>query len=232
MMRCLLVDDEPLARQLLADFVSKIADMQVIGSCKNALEASLFLKENETDVLFLDIQMPDLNGLDFLQNVKQKPLTVLTTAYAEHALKAYELDVVDYLLKPFDFNRFYLCIEKLRSRQVSVNNERQFNEFIFVKDGSTHHKVEIKQLQFIQGAKEYVIFYCTDKKVMGLYAMKELEKHLPENFVRVHISYIINVNAVNVYNKESVSIAGKSIPISQSYREIFQRKVEQFKLKS
>ncbi|MCE2734681.1 MAG: LytR/AlgR family response regulator transcription factor [Chryseotalea sp.] len=232
MMRCLLVDDEPLARQLLADFVSKIADMQVIGSCKNALEASLFLKENETDVLFLDIQMPDLNGLDFLQNVKQKPLTVLTTAYAEHALKAYELDVVDYLLKPFDFNRFYLCIEKLRSRQVSVNNERQFNEFFFVKDGSTHHKVEIKQLQFIQGAKEYVIFYCTDKKVMGLYAMKELEKHLPENFVRVHISYIINVNAVNVYNKESVSIAGKSIPISQSYREIFQRKVEQFKLKS
>ncbi len=231
-MRCLLVDDEPLARQLLADFVSKIADMQVIGSCKNALEASLFLKENETDVLFLDIQMPDLNGLDFLQNVKQKPLTVLTTAYAEHALKAYELDVVDYLLKPFDFNRFYLCIEKLRSRQVSVNNERQFNEFFFVKDGSTHHKVEIKQLQFIQGAKEYVIFYCTDKKVMGLYAMKELEKHLPENFVRVHISYIINVNAVNVYNKESVSIAGKSIPISQSYREIFQRKVEQFKLKS
>jgi two-component system LytT family response regulator len=140
--------------------------------------------------------------------------------------------VVDYLLKPFDFNRFYLCIEKLRSRQVSVNNERQFNEFFFVKDGSTHHKVEIKQLQFIQGAKEYVIFYCTDKKVMGLYAMKELEKHLPENFVRVHISYIINVNAVNVYNKESVSIAGKSIPISQSYREIFQRKVEQFKLKS
>ena len=231
-MRCLLVDDEPLARQLLADFVSKIADMQVIGSCKNALEASLFLKENETDVLFLDIQMPDLNGLDFLQNVKQKPLTVLTTAYAEHALKAYELDVVDYLLKPFDFNRFYLCIEKLRSRQVSVNNERQFNEFFFVKDGSTHHKVEIKQLQFIQGAKEYVIFYCTGKKVMGLYAMKELEKHLPENFVRVHISYIINVNAVNVYNKESVSIAGKSIPISQSYREIFQRKVEQFKLKS
>ncbi|MFO0506333.1 MAG: LytR/AlgR family response regulator transcription factor, partial [Chryseotalea sp.] len=95
MMSCLLVDDEPLARQLLADFVSKIADMQVIGSCKNALEASLFLKENETDVLFLDIQMPDLNGLDFLQNVKQKPLTVLTTAYAEHALKAYELDVVD-----------------------------------------------------------------------------------------------------------------------------------------
>ena len=232
MMRCLIVDDEPLARQLLADFINKIADMQVIGSCKNALEASLFLKENETDVLFLDIQMPDLNGLDFLQNLKQKPLTVLTTAYAEHAIKGYELDVTDYLLKPFDFNRFHLCVEKLRSKHAIRNDSTIFKEFFFVKDGSTHHKIEINQLQFIQGAKEYVTFYCIDKKVMGFYALKDLETLLPENFVRVHLSYIINLNAVNTYDKESVSIGGKSIPISQSYKEIFQRKVEQFKLKA
>ena len=222
MIRCLVIDDEPLARQLLSDFIGKVPELQLAGSYSSALNALEKLRKNEVDVLFLDIQMPDITGIEFLKTLEHKPLVIFTTAYAEHALQGYELDVADYLLKPFDFNRFLKSINKVTQRfkpESATKTVAEKSEFIFIKDGTKQIKVLLSSIRYIKGSREYVTVVTDDKKIMSLQTMKSMEEMLPDNFIRIHNSFIISLPAVNTLYKNKLQIGSETFPIGITYKK-------------
>ncbi|MBT1703626.1 LytR/AlgR family response regulator transcription factor [Chryseosolibacter indicus] len=236
MIRCVVVDDEPLARKLLGDFIEKTPVLKLEGIFSSALKSLELLNTKQIDVLFLDIQMPDITGIDFLKTLKKKPYVVFTTAYAEFALEGFELDVVDYLLKPFDFNRFLKSVNKITQRVESTITSIQATEkkteqavpIIFVKDGSKLVKIELDSVLFIKGTREYATIHTTDKKIMTLQTLKSLEEELPDNFIRVHNSYIIYIPAINTVSRNEIEIGGEVIPIGISYKKQFFEKLKSF----
>lgn len=221
MIRCLVIDDEPLARQLLSDFIGKVPELQLAGSYSSALKALEKLRKNEVDVLFLDIQMPDITGIEFLKTLEHKPLVVFTTAYAEHALQGFELDVADYLLKPFDFNRFLKSINKITQRLKVEPDSRpsEKSEFIFIKDGAKQVKIPLSSIQYIKGSREYVTVVMTDKKIMSLQTMRSMEELLPDDFIRIHNSFIISLAAVDTIYKNKLQVGGEIFPIGITYKK-------------
>lgn len=222
MIRCLIIDDEPLARQLLTDFIGKVPELHLEGSYSSALAALEKLRKNNIDVLFLDIQMPDITGIEFLKTLNPKPLVIFTTAHAEHALQGYELDVTDYLLKPFDFNRFLKSINKITQRLSSPPEgkpELPEQEFIFVKDGTKQVKIPLNAIQYIGGSREYVTIVTADKKVMSLQTMKSMEEMLPADFIRIHNSYIISLAAVDTIYKNKLQVGNEVFPIGITYKK-------------
>jgi two-component system LytT family response regulator len=222
MIRCIVIDDEPLARQLLSDFIKKMPELQLEGSFSSALKALEKLRKNQVDVLFLDIQMPDITGIEFLKTLEHKPLVVFTTAYAEHALQGYELDVADYLLKPFDFNRFLKSINKITQRlktESSAGISSEKSEFIFVKDGTKQVKIPLNSIRFIKGSREYVTIVTHDKKIMSLQTMKSVEEMLPQEFIRIHNSYIISLPAVDMIFKNKLQVGGEIFPVGITYKK-------------
>jgi DNA-binding LytR/AlgR family response regulator len=234
MIRCLVIDDEPLARKLLEDFIQKTPGLELVDSFANPLHARERINNYECDVLFLDIQMPDMNGLDFLKSSQHKPLVVLTTAFAEYALEGYELDVVDYLLKPFDFHRFLKAVNKisgrLKSRKETPPVEIQKEtEFIFVKDGKKLVKVEVATILYIQGALEYVTIITKDRrKVMSLQSLRSMEQTLPDFFVRIHNSYIVNLKAIEEVHKDEVKVGDELLPVGTTYKKLFQERIKSY----
>lgn len=222
MIRCVIIDDEPLARQLLSDFIGKVPELQLEGSYSSALTALEKLHKNQVDVLFLDIQMPDITGIEFLKTLEYKPLVIFTTAYAEHALQGYELDVADYLLKPFDFNRFLKSINKIIQRlkaDSEIKTSPEKSEFIFVKDGTKQVKVALNSILFIKGSREYVTIVSGDKRIMSLQTMKSVEELLPGTFIRIHNSYIISLPAVETIFKNKLQVGGEIFPIGITYKK-------------
>ncbi len=234
MIRCVVIDDEPLARKLLEDFIKKTPGLALIDSFANPLHARERIHNNECDVLFLDIQMPDMNGLDFLKSTPRKPLVVLTTAFAEYALEGYELDVVDYLLKPFDFQRFLKAVNKISDRvkfanQPSMQENENTPEFLFVKDGKKLVKVEVASILYVQGALEYVTIVTKDRrKVMSLQALKNMEQTLPDFFVRIHNSYIVNLKAIEEVHKDEVKVGDELLPVGTTYKKFFQERIKSY----
>jgi two-component system, LytTR family, response regulator len=234
MTRCIVIDDEPYARQLLTEFIAKIPNLKLEGAFSSALNALPLLTKKPIDVIFLDIQMPDISGIDFLKTLDKRPAVVLTTAFAEYALEGFELDVADYLLKPFDFGRFLKAINKItKSSDIEhiVKNESvrgSSQEFIFVKDGTKLVKVDLKEILYIQGSREYVTIHTRDKKIMSLQAMKNLEEELPDHFIRVHNSYIINIPTVTSISKQEVEIGDDVIPIGITYKKNFHEKIRKY----
>ena len=222
MIRCVVIDDEPLARQLLSDFIKKVPELALEGSYSSALAALEKLHKHPVDVLFLDIQMPDITGIEFLKTLELKPLVVFTTAYAEHALQGYELDVADYLLKPFDFNRFLKCINKITQRlkaEPVAKSSLEKSEFIFVKDGTKQVKIPLNSIRFIKGSREYVTIVTDDKKIMSLQTMKSMEEMLPDEFVRIHNSFIISLAAVDTIFKNKLQVGVEIFPIGITYKK-------------
>jgi DNA-binding LytR/AlgR family response regulator len=220
MIRCLVIDDEPLARQLLTDFIKKVPELQLEGSYSSALKALEKLRKNQADVLFLDIQMPDITGIEFLKTLEHKPLVVFTTAYAEHALQGYELDVADYLLKPFDFNRFLKSINKITQRlKPGSDTPAEKSEFIFVKDGVKQVKIQLNAIHYIKGSREYVTIVTHDRKIMSLQTMKSLEEILPDEFIRIHNSFIVSLSAVDTIFKNKVQVRGEILPVGITYKK-------------
>jgi two-component system, LytTR family, response regulator len=222
MIRCIVIDDEPLARQLLSDFIQKVPKLQLEGSYSSALKALEKLRKNQVDVLFLDIQMPDITGIEFLKTLEHKPLVVFTTAYAEHAVQGYELDVADYLLKPFDFNRFLKSINKITQRlkaEPASGTVPEKNEFIFVKDGTKQVKVPLTAIRYIKGSREYVTIVTDDKKIMSLQTMKSMEEMLPAEFIRIHNSFIISLAGVDTIYKNKLLAGGETFPIGITYKK-------------
>lgn len=235
MIRCLVIDDEPLARKLLEDFIKRTPGLALIESFSNPLHARELINQKQCDVLFLDIQMPDMNGLDFLKTSSHRPLVILTTAFAEYALEGYELDVVDYLLKPFDFQRFLKAVNKISDRlRISKEGKKevvidQAPEFLFVKDGRKLMKVDVASIVYIQGALEYVTIVSKGrKKVMSLQSLKNLEQSLPEYFVRIHNSYIVNLKAMEEVHKDEVKVDNELLPIGTTYKKLFQERIKNY----
>lgn len=232
MIRCAIIDDEPLARQLLKGFISKIPNLTLEGEFSSALKAIEGISKNPVDVIFLDVQMPQLTGIDFLKSISKRPYVIITSAYKEYALEGFELDVVDYLLKPFDFNRFLKSVTKLTNlfekplithSEISTTNH---SEFLFLKDGSKLVKINFDSLLFIEGLGDYVKLVTKGKTITSLQTMKKLETQLPGYFVRIHNSYIISIRAIDSIQHNNVQIGDRLLPIGITYKKTFLESIQ------
>jgi DNA-binding LytR/AlgR family response regulator len=233
---CLIIDDEQPARELLQSYISKIPDLELIDSCKNPLDALSIIQEQSIDLLLLDIQMPDLKGTELLRCIAGKqPLVIFTTAYQEYAIEGYELDVVDYMLKPISFDRFLKGIQKVLEHKQWMDYKLQNmpskesnteKDYIVLKANQKLHKVQLSDILYIEGMKEYVVFYTTQQKLVIHASLKSLEARLPEDgFLRVHKSYIVNKNKVSNMFGNQLAIGDKYIPIGYSYKRFIINKI-------
>ena len=229
---CLIVDDEQLARTLLEEFVAKVPMLELKGMCKNPLEAMDILKSEHIDIMFLDIQMPELTGVEFVKTLQHKPGIIFTTAYSEYALEGYELDVVDYLVKPFPLDRFIKAVNKaidfidLKRNAGKVDQDNMDSNYILLHADHKIYKVNLDDIQYIEGLKEYVSYYTKEKRIIVLQSLKSIEESLPSNkFIRVHRSYIVPINRIKTLDGNQVQIGEKLIPIGRSYKEEVLRRV-------
>lgn len=230
---CLIVDDEELARNLVENYVNRLPHLTVVGKCANPFEALQVLQTNRVDLMFLDIQMPELTGVEFLRTLSRKPLVILTTAYKEYAIEGYELEVVDYLLKPFRFERFLQAVNKV-GKLLSPNSigdssaipatgtqeEENQKDYILVKSDFKVFRIFYKDILYIESMKEYVAYHTPNGRTLSLGSLKKLEQELPhESFMRIHKSYIANIDHISVLEGNMVHIEKKKLPIGTSYRE-------------
>ena len=230
---CITVDDEPLALAKLKDYIDKVQYLNLMASFDNGADSLNYLKNNTVDLIFLDIQMDDFTGIQLIESLLDRPKVILTTAYDQYALKGYELDVSDYLLKPISFERFVKSVEKVYSSLKKENklevelNESQMradkkSNFIFVKSDYKLQKVRFKDILYIEGMKDYLRIVTSEKRLMVLQNFKRMEEILPENkFVRVHKSYIISVEKIDSIGKKSMKVGDMIVPIGESYKKAF-----------
>ena len=225
-MRCLIIDDEPLALDVLKDYVDKVTFLECVGTFRNPVRAAEYLQQNRVDLIFLDINMPDLTGIQFLKSLtKRPPLVIFTTAYSEYALESYDYDAVDYLLKPIEFERFVKAVNKalekfqMKANRLSLSHDEKY---VLVKSGTKYHKVKLKDILYIQGTGNYVTFVTTGKEILALLTMKDVLDMLPgDMFFRIHRSYIINFHHVDLIESEEVKIKEQKLPIGDLFRESF-----------
>ncbi len=227
-LRCLIVDDEPLARHLLADYVGKVAFLELHAACASPLVALEILRTVPIDLLFLDVHMPELTGLELLRSLPQPPLVVFTTAHSEYALPSYELDAVDYLLKPITLERFLRAAHKAYARRpVAPPPLTVPPPFLFVKDGPRRVKVRWEDILYVEGLRDYVAIHTRQQKVVGLVQLKTLVQQLPaDRFVRIHHSYIVALEALDAIYKDKVQVGGRFLPVSESYRAAFRALID------
>ncbi len=225
-MKCVAIDDEPLALDILKDYMAKVPFLECVGVFRNPLKALDYIRRKKIDLIFLDINMPDLSGIQFLKTLKKPPLVVFTTAYSEYALESYDYDAVDYLLKPIEFERFVKAANKagemlrVKSKDMSIlSGER---DYLFIKSGTNFYKVKTKDIYYIKGTGNYVTFVLDQKEILSLMTMSKALESLPEElFVRVHKSYIVNSLHVDLIENEEVRIRRERIPIGDRYRQSF-----------
>ncbi len=234
-MNCLIVEDEPLARNLLTEYVRKVPYLRLLDACSSPLAALDLLRREPVDLLFLDIQMPEITGLTLLKILQKRPLVILTTAYSEYALEGYELDVVDYLLKPVTLERFLKAVDKAAQRlgiaappvPAAPAAAEPAPPFVFVKDGTKLVKVRWNDILYVEGLKDYVVIHTRTQKIVTLQRLKSLETQLPaDRFIRIHHSYIIALDAIDVVHKGEVQIGTALIPVSDSYRKSFREFID------
>jgi DNA-binding LytR/AlgR family response regulator len=223
---CLIVDDEPASLEVLEHYIGKVFFLNLVKKCQHAIEAMQILEENKIDLLFLDINLPDVDGLQLLKSIKSKPLVIFTTGYREYALQGYEFDIVDFLLKPFDFERFLRSVNKAnnlisKSVRVPVAHQKP-QQFIFVKADYKLVKINVDDILFVEGLKDYIKIYTKHKLILTLMSMTAIEEKLPaDEFFRLHRSYIISLSKIDSVSRHRVIIGEKFIPISVPYREKF-----------
>ncbi|WP_416866294.1 MAG: LytR/AlgR family response regulator transcription factor [Imperialibacter sp.] len=231
--RCLIADDEPPARKLLSDYVSKVRNLELSGVCSNGVEVVKFLKENTVDILLLDIRMPLMTGMDILNDLPERPLTILVTAYEEYALKGYELDVIDYLMKPVSFERFQKAIDKAieyLNVQVTADDNSEKPDYFFIKTDTRIVKFMFAEVSAVEAQREYIKIIAGARKVMSLVSLTSIANVLPPDFVRIHRSYIINMRHIDEVQSNEVVIGKEIYPISRNYRETFFEKLGNRKL--
>jgi DNA-binding LytR/AlgR family response regulator len=237
MIRCVAIDDEKLALDLIEDDILKVPFLQLVKKCKGGIEALDVLRTEKIDLLFLDIQMPDISGIQFLRSLPNKPLVIFTTAYDKYALEGFELDVIDYLLKPYSFERFLKAVNKAReylsiqdkSKVLPVPGEISFSsQFIFVKSDYKLVKIEITEIEYIESLKDYIKIVSGGKPVVTLSSMKAIEEKLvPPDFIRVHRSFIVNVRKIKYIHRNFVMAGDKEVPIGDNYKESFLKIINQ-----
>ncbi|WP_298782443.1 LytTR family DNA-binding domain-containing protein [uncultured Polaribacter sp.] len=214
---CVVVDDEPMAREIMATYIAKTPNLELIKSCKNASEAILFMQENLADIYFLDINMPEITGLSLAKIINTKAKIIFTTAYRDYAIDGFNLNVVDYLLKPIAFDRFLEAIQKVTFNKIS--NETA-NDFMFVRADRKMVKIDFNSILYIESLSDYVKIITSTKTIVTRETISSLEQKLAsKNFMRVHRSYIVSFKNISSYTNEFVEIEKKAIPISRSYKE-------------
>ena len=234
MIRCLVVDDEPLALDILEDYIRKVPFLTLVKTTTSAIEGLSLVQSDAIDLVFLDVQMPELTGIQFLKIINGKCDVILTTAYSQYALDGYELDVVDYLLKPIAFDRFYKAAQKVlqnTSTGQTVSPEsspaQNTHDFIFVKTEHKIQKIYLDDILYIEGLKDYISIFTKTEKIITLQNMKKMEESLPlKSFVRVHKSYIIALGKIESIERSRIQIGEKIIPIGDTYREYFFKQIE------
>lgn len=223
--KCLLVDDEPLAIKLLEKHIAKIESLEVVATCNNAIKAFEILNTKQVDLLFLDIKMPNLTGIDFLKTLKNPPKTIFTTAYRDYAIESYDLGVIDYLLKPITFERFFKAVDRFLKDNTTqsevISKKNTTDDFMLIKSGSKFHKVVIEDILFIESLKDYIkIHTVNDKRIVSKYRISEIEEELKDkSFLRVHRSYIINIDKISAFTVNDIEVDSTEIPIGASYKE-------------
>jgi DNA-binding LytR/AlgR family response regulator len=214
---CAIIDDEYLARQYIRDYIERLPFLDLVGDYNSPLLIMDELKRNAIDILFLDIQMPDITGIDFLKILNPQPYIILTTAYKEYALEGYEHNVVDYLLKPFSFDRFLKAINKVVDM---VEKERIGRTYMTIRADRKLYKINYDDLIFIEGQRAYVTFHTTQKKITALISMKELEEKLPKDqFIRIHKCFIVSIKYLESLEGNMIEICGKKLAVGSSYRD-------------
>ena len=228
MLNCLVVDDEPIARNGLMEYIRQIDFLSPVAECKSALEATMWLQKKPVDLIFLDIQMPRLTGIDFIKNSPSLPLIIFTTAYPEYAIEGYELDILDYLLKPISFNRFLKSALKaqeflgLRTRhEVSASED-----FFFIKCNQKIEKIMMADVLYIEGMSNYIIVHTKQKKYIAYLTFKGIEERLPQKlFIRTHKSFLVSVNAIQSIDANEIKLEKVTLPISKNYKEEIMSKI-------
>ena len=218
--KCLIVDDEELARSLLKTYIAKVNFLELVADFENPLDAIKVLKEQKIDLLLLDIQMPEIKGTDFAKMIPPSTQVIFTTAYSEYALEGFELNAIDYLLKPITFERFLKAVNKIKTK----TNQETSEDSIIVKSGYDLHKIKFDTILYIESDSEYVIYHTPQGKIMSNQSLSALEKKLPaESFMRVHRSYIVNKAKVNALKGRDLLIDKAIIPVSASYYELVKK---------
>lgn len=238
--RCIAVDDEPLALDILESYISKLPYLQLVKTCSSATEAMQVLQEEQIDLMFLDIEMPELTGIQFLNILKHQPLVIFTTAYPEYAMEGFNHDAVDYLLKPIPYDRFLKAVTKAQERMqqrhpkpaeqtiVTQAAPAPEQEFMFVKADYKTIRVDFKDILWIEGLKDYVIIQTKDQKIITLLSMNKMMEKLPESkFLRVHRSFIVALQKIDSIEKSRIRIGQKEIPIGEVYKDQFLKWVEE-----
>jgi DNA-binding LytR/AlgR family response regulator len=223
--KCLVVDDEPLAIRLIEKHIAKIDNLEVVATCNTALKAFEILNLQKIDLMFLDIKMPNITGIEFLKNLKNPPKTILTTAYRDYALEGYDLGVVDYLLKPITFERFFKAVDKFlsaKSSSIEVKSKESVpDEFILVKSGIKNYKINTNDIIYIESLKDYIKINTTgDKNITSKYKIGDIQQELnQDNFLRIHRSFIINTSKITAFTLNEIEVGGIEIPIGASYKD-------------
>jgi len=231
---CIIIEDEPLAAEKLAGFISEISFLRLLQSFDNGIDAIGYVKTNPVDLIFLDIQMYKFSGIQFLEALKERPQIVIVSAYDQYALKGYEFSVTDYLLKPYSFDRFVQAIDKVMDKhKLKVQPQSSTlvqNDILFVKTEYRIEKINVDDILFIQGMKDYQMIVTKYEKIMTLQSFREIENVLPTPaFVRIHKSYVVALNKIESIERNRIKIANELLPISDTYRDVFYKTLRQVK---
>ncbi len=228
MINCLVVDDEPIARNGLMEHIRQIDFLNLVAECKSAMEATTWLQRKNIDLIFLDIQMPKLTGIDFIKNSPALPVVIFTTAYPEYAIEGYELDILDYLLKPISFNRFFKAALKAQEFLGSrIRHEiSALEDFFFIKCNQKIEKIMIADVLYIEGMSNYIIIHTKQKKYVAYLTFKGIEEKLPQSmFIRIHKSFLVSIHAIQSIDGNEIKMEKITLPISKNYKEEVMNKI-------
>lgn len=231
-LRCIAIDDEPLALEIITAYIEKVPFLKLLRTFDNAIDSIDFIKNNKVDLMFLDIQMESLSGIQLIHALKERPMVIFTTAYDRYAVEGFELDAADYLLKPISFERFVKSVDKIYNKSISNKNgqesqvqkgrETTTGNFIFVKTENRLQKVALSEILFIEGQGDYLKIVTTTARIMTLQNFRKFEETLPpENFIRVHKSYLVALNKIESISRNRIKIGNTLIPVSDTYKDAF-----------
>lgn len=235
-MKCLAIDDEPLGLNIISEFCRKVGFIELMATCTNPFDAIEWINAHEIDLIFLDIQMPNMTGIEFVKTLEKPPLIIFTTAYTNHALEGYELNAIDYLVKPISFERFLKAVNKafeivsLRKAKISQvlqkeNNKPEPSGYMMVKVEYKTVKIDFNQILYVEGLKDYVKIYTGVKPILTKSTMKSMEEKLPSDFIRVHKSFIISLSKIHSVENNRILIGEKRIPIGNQYKDFFYERI-------
>jgi DNA-binding LytR/AlgR family response regulator len=222
-LKCLIIDDEPLAQNVIENYLKNVDYIELVGKCDNALSALSWIKKQKIDLIFLDISMPFISGIDFIKTLQNPPAIILTTAHKEFAVESYELNVLDYLLKPISFERFLKAVNKLENNEASkvikpVVDDSESDTFIYVKSEKKNVKILLKEILFIESLKDYIKIQTLNKSIVTQVPISAIEQRLPESFLRIHRSFIVARDKITAYTQHDFEIGKYQIPIGRNYK--------------